>query len=146
MIHSLAQRSEAPRALAVLSAGGVPWLAVLASVLFGFAAAVLELLYPGKVLDVLLNIVGAICLLVWTISLLSQLILRARADRAGTPLPFRMRGYPVLTLVGLAVLALIFVLLVATPATRMQFVSMVVLAGVIAALNKAVRSLRRTRA
>jgi AAT family amino acid transporter len=57
-----------------------------------------------------------------------------------------MRGYPVLTLVGLAVLALIFVLLVATPATRMQFVSMVVLAGVIAALNKAVRSLRRARA
>ncbi len=145
MIHSLAQRREAPRPLAVLSAGGVPWLAVLASVLFGFAAAVLELLYPGKVLDVLLNIVGAICLLVWTISLLSQLILRARADRAGTPLPFRMRGYPVLTLVGLAVLGLIFVLLVATPSTRMQFVSMVVLTGVIAALSKTARSLRGTR-
>ncbi|MFT4248937.1 MAG: amino acid permease [Pseudomonas sp.] len=143
MIFSLAQRREAPGALARTNRHGVPVPAVLASVLFGFVAAVLELVYPNKVLDVLLNIVGATCLLVWTISLLSQLVLRARADRAGTPLPFRMRGYPVLTLLGLAVLTLIFVLLVATPDTRMQFVSMTALALAIAVASEVARRLRR---
>ncbi|MEE7548754.1 amino acid permease, partial [Xanthomonas sp. Kuri4-1] len=105
MIYSLGQRGEAPRALGRANGRRVPVLAVLASVLFGFVAAVLELLYPHRVLPVLLNIVGATCLLVWTISLLSQLILRRRADRAGTPLPFRMRGFPGLTLLALAILA-----------------------------------------
>lgn len=146
MIHSLAQRGEAPRPLAAVSTNGVPWLAVIASVLFGFVAAVLELIYPNRVLNVLLNIVGATCLLVWTISLLSQLILRARAGRAGTPLPFRMRGYPVLTLLGLAVLGVIFVLLVMTPGTRMQFVSMAILTAVIAVISETARRVRRARA
>lgn len=142
MIFSLARRQEAPGVLGQANRCGVPVPAVLASVLFGFVAAVLELVYPNKVLNVLLNIVGATCLLVWTISLLSQLVLRARADRAGTPLPFRMRGYPVLTLVGLAVLALIFVLLVSTPDTRMQFVSMAALAAAIAVVSEVARRLR----
>ncbi|WP_295919165.1 amino acid permease, partial [uncultured Xanthomonas sp.] len=142
MIFSLAQRGEAPRALAASSRQQVPWLAVLASVLFGFVAAVLELLYPNRVLPVLLNIVGATCLLVWTISLLSQLILRARADRAGTRLPFRMRGYPVLTVLALAILALIFGLLVASPDTRTQFLSMAALTAVIAVVSGVARRLR----
>ena len=120
----------------------VPWLAVLASVLFGFAAAALELVFPNKVLPALLNIVGATCLMVWTISLLSQLVLRARADRAGTPLPFRMAGYPWLTLLGLAVLAVIYVLIVLSADTRMQLVSMLALTLVIAAVNAASRKLR----
>ncbi len=142
MIYSLAQRGEAPRVLGTTSGNRVPLLAVLASVLFGFVAAVLELIYPNRVLNVLLNIVGATCLLVWTISLLSQLILRTRADRAGTPLPFRMRGFPVLTVFGLAVLGLIFVLLVATPDTRMQFVSMAALTAAIALVSETARRLR----
>ncbi|NEL27881.1 MAG: amino acid transporter, partial [Xanthomonas perforans] len=66
MIFSLAQRGEAPRLLGRTSGEQVPLVAVIASVLFGFAAAALELLYPNKVLPMLLNIVGATCLLVWT--------------------------------------------------------------------------------
>jgi len=142
MIFSLAQRGEAPRALAATNGRQVPLLAVLASVLFGFVAAVLELLYPNRVLPVLLNIVGPTCLLVWTISLLSQLILRTRADRAGIRLPFRMRGFPVLTLLALAILALIFGLLVASPDTRAQFLSMAALTAAIALISGMARRLR----
>jgi len=146
MIFSLAQRGEAPRVLAFTNGQQVPLLAVLSSVLFGFVAAVLELLYPNRVLPTLLNIVGATCLLVWTISLLSQLILRARADRAGTRLPFRMRGYPVLTVLALAILAVIFGLLVASPDTRAQFLSMAALTAAIALISGVARRLRAQRA
>jgi AAT family amino acid transporter len=120
----------------------VPVLAVLASVLFGFAATVMELLFPDKVLPVLLNIVGSTCLLVWTLSLLSQLVLRRRADRAGVSLPFRMAAFPWLTGLALAILALIFALLLYGDQTRLQFLSMVVLTLFIAGCSATARRLR----
>ena len=142
MIHSLAARGEAPRWLARTSGHQVPVFAVLASVLVGFAATVAELLYPDKVLPVLLNVVGSTCLLVWTLTLVSQLILRRRAERLGTPLPFRMAGFPYLTVLALAILALIFVLLLSAPETRVQFLSMAALTAGIAVISALTRRLR----
>lgn len=143
MMYSLAQRQEAPAVLGWADPRQVPIIAVLASVLFGFAATVMELLFPDRVLPVLLNIVGSTCLLVWTISLLSQLILRHRANRDGTRLPFRMAGYPYLTMIGLGVLALIFGLLLSESHTRLQFLSMAALTAVIAISSEIARRVRR---
>ncbi len=143
MMYSLAQRQEAPAVLGWADPRQVPIIAVLASVLFGFAATVMELLFPDRVLPVLLNIVGSTCLLVWTISLLSQLILRHRANRDGTRLPFRMAGYPYLTVIGLGVLALIFGLLLSESHTRLQFLSMAALTAVIAISSEIARRVRR---
>lgn len=132
MLASLARRGEAPGRLGRIGVSGVPRAAVLSSVAFGFIAAALEGVFPGQVLPVLLNAVGATCLLVWTISLLSQWVLRRRAQRCGTPLPFRMAGFPWLTGLGLAGLAGIFVLLLGSPQSRPQFLSMAALTVVIA--------------
>ena len=139
MMYSLAQRREAPAVLGWTDPRQVPVIAVLASVLFGFVAAGLELLFPERVLPTLLNIVGSTCLLVWTIALLSQWVLRRRADRAGIRLPFRMSGFPVLTVLALAIVALIFVLLLAGAQTRVQFLSMVALTLVIATASAVAR-------
>lgn len=146
MIFSLAQRGEAPRPLAHLDRRQVPVVAVLASVAFGFFTTVLELLYPSKVLPALLNTVGATCMLVWLISLLSQLILRRRADQAGTPLPFRMRAFPYLTWFGLILLGAIFVLALCTEGPRVQLLSTVALTLGIAACSETARRLRGRRA
>ncbi|WP_354518931.1 amino acid permease [Lysobacter enzymogenes] len=142
MIYSLAQRQEAPRMLARLSRSQVPVAAVLASVAFGFIATALELLYPDKVLPALLNVVGSTCLLVWTLSLLSQLILRRRADRAGTVLPFKMWAFPYVTYLGLGILALVFVLALMTPGPRVQLLSTVGLTLCIAAVSEIARRMR----
>ncbi|MEH6414062.1 amino acid permease [Pseudomonas sp. CGJS7] len=142
MIYSLAQRQEAPRFLAHLSGNQVPVAAVLASVAFGFIATALELLYPDKVLPALLNAVGSTCLLVWTLSLLSQLILRRRADRDGTPLPFKMWAFPYVTYFGLAILAMVFVLALMTEGPRAQLLSTVALTLCIAAISEVARRMR----
>ena len=132
MIQSLGQRGEAPALLGRTDRRTVPVAAVLASVLFGFVAAGLELLFPERVLPTLLNIVGSTCLLVWTLALLSQLVLRRRAERTGARLPFLMSGYPVLTLLALAIVGVVFVLLLAGAETRVQFLSMAALTALIA--------------
>jgi len=143
MIWSLGRRGDAPAVLGRSDRRNVPIAAVVASVSFGFAAAALELAFPQRVLPVLLNIVGATCLLVWTLALVSQFILRRRANRANAPLPFRMRAFPVPTLAALAVLAVIFAMLVASPDTRAQFLSMAALTLAIAGLNALAQRLRR---
>ncbi|NVM98611.1 amino acid permease [Arthrobacter sp. SDTb3-6] len=122
MVYSLAERGEAPRFFARTSARRVPLAAVAVSVAFGFAAVVLELLFPGRVLDALLNLVGSTCLIVWGTALVSQLVLRRRADRDGTALPLRMKGFPVLTGIGLALLAAIFAVGFFGAQSRMQLI------------------------
>jgi AAT family amino acid transporter len=143
MIYSLAERGEAPRVLSGVNRRQVPVAAVLSSVAFGFFATVLELRYPNKVLPALLNLVGSTCLLVWLMSLLSQLILRRRADRAGTPLPFRMWAFPYSTWLGLAMLAAIFALALRTEGPRVQLLSTVALTLGIALCSEAARRLRK---
>ena len=69
-------------------------IAVGVSVAFGFIATVLELLFPGRILPALFQLVGSTCLVVWGSALVSQLILRRRADRDGTHLALRMKGFP----------------------------------------------------
>ncbi|WP_284984642.1 amino acid permease [Arthrobacter sp. efr-133-TYG-118] len=109
MVFSLSERGEAPAFLSRLRGAQVPMAAVGVSVAFGFIATILELLFPDHVLPALLNLVGSTCLVVWGTALVSQFILRRRSDREGTELPLRMKGFPFLTVFGLALLALIFV-------------------------------------
>ncbi len=135
MIYSLSERREAPRVFSGTSKRFVPVAAVLISVSFGFVTVVWELLYPDTVLKVLLNLVGSTCLIIWGSALLSQLILRRRADREGTELPLRMRAFPWLTIAGLVLLLAIFVVGFSEPSGRTQLFSTFSMVAVIALLS-----------
>lgn len=133
MIYSLSGRGEAPRFLSKLNKARVPMVAVGMSVAFGFIAAVLELLFPEQILPALFQLVGSTCLMVWGSALVSQLILRRRADRDGTELPLRMKGFPGLTIFGLVLLALIFAVGFSNADSSRQLVSTIILIAAIAA-------------
>lgn len=120
MLYSLARRGSAPRAFADVSDRGVPRTAVVASVVFGFVAVALNYLWPETVLLWMLNTVGATCLVVWGLALVSQIVLRRRADRDGTELPLRMWAFPWLSWLALAVLAGIVLLGLLDDAVRGQ--------------------------
>ena len=133
MAYSLSERAEAPRFLSRLSRASVPALAVGVSVAFGFAATVLELLFPERILPALFQLVGSTCLVVWGTALVSQLILRRRADRDGIALPLRMKGYPGLTILGLVLLGLIFAVGFSAESSRAQLLSTFALVACLAA-------------
>ncbi|UWX96171.1 amino acid permease [Arthrobacter zhaoxinii] len=134
MIYSLAERGRAPGALGRLGSGGVPRRAVLASVVFGFIAVVLNYLYPDTVLMILLNTVGSTCLVVWGISIVSQIILRRRAEAAGVELTFKMWAFPWLSYFALALLAGIVVLGFFDPDVRVQLLATAALSTVLVLL------------
>lgn len=141
MIFSLSARGEAPRAITRLTRDGVPAFAVIVSSVFGFAAVVLNFLWPDTVFLFLLNAAGTAMLFVWTLVACSQLRLRGVIDRSGTN-TVRMWGHPYLTWVALAAMVGLLVAMVIGSDTRTQVVS----CGIVCLILLSVGLLRRRRA
>ncbi|MEU9989738.1 amino acid permease [Streptomyces sp. NPDC048045] len=121
--YSLVERGQGPKVLAKVS-GGVPRVAVLTSCVLGFVCVMLSYWRPDDIFKWLLNMIGAVILVVWIFIAVSQLLLRRRIERE-TPekLVVRMWAFPVLTWVALAGMAAIFVLMAREPDTRVQLCS-----------------------
>ncbi|MFJ3338982.1 amino acid permease [Streptomyces sp. NPDC086766] len=135
--YSLVRRGQGPRALARVS-GGAPRIAVLVSCVFGFACVLLSYWRPDDVFPWLLNMIGAVILVVWIFIAVSQLRLRRRLERESPEkLVVRMWGFPWLTWVALAGMAAIFVLMARQPDTRVQLYSTGVMTLVLAAIGYA---------
>jgi L-asparagine transporter-like permease len=121
--YSLVERGQGPKVLALVSAG-VPRLAVLASSVFGFLCVLLSYWRPDDVFSWLLNMIGAVILVVWIFIAVSQLRLRRVLEReAPEKLVVRMWAFPWLTWVALAGMACVFVLMAREPGTRVQLYS-----------------------
>ncbi|MFF5859088.1 amino acid permease [Streptomyces sp. NPDC012751] len=120
---SLVERGQGPKALARLS-GGVPRIAVLTSCVLGFLCVLLSYWRPDDVFKWLLNMIGAVILVVWIFIAVSQLLLRRRIEReAPERLVVRMWAFPWLTWIALAGMVAIFVLMAREPDTRLQLYS-----------------------
>ncbi|MDT0569909.1 amino acid permease [Streptomyces sp. DSM 3412] len=118
--YSLVARGLGPKVIGRVS-GGVPRIAVLASSVFGFLCVLLSYWRPDDVFPWLLNMIGAVVLVVWILIAVSQLLLRRRIEReAPERLVVRMWAFPWLTWVALAGMAAVFVLMAREPGTRTQ--------------------------
>jgi len=144
--YSLVARGQGPKALGRVS-GGVPRVAVLASSVFGFGCVVLSYWRPDDVFSWLLNMIGAVILIVWIFIAVSQLRLRGRLEReAPEKLAVRMWAFPVLTWVALAGMAAVFVLMAREPDTRVQLYSTGGMTAVLAATGYGWQRARAARA
>ncbi|MFF7543208.1 amino acid permease [Streptomyces canus] len=118
--YSLVERGLGPRILGRVF-GGVPRMAVLASSVFGFVCVVLSYWRPDDVFSWLLNMIGAVILVVWAFIGVSQLRLRRALEReAPERLAVRTWAFPYLTWLALAGMATILVLMAREPDTRVQ--------------------------
>lgn len=120
MAYSLGERGLAPITVTRTSEAGVPYVAVLASVAFGFVTVGLNWAFPEVVLGALLNVVGSTVLVIWVATTLAQIILRSRADRAGEAMPMRMWGFPWLSWLCLALLVGVMTLAMLDAGARTQ--------------------------
>ncbi|MEU9609049.1 amino acid permease [Streptomyces sp. NPDC048057] len=117
---SLVARGQGPTFMGKTH-NGVPRTAVLASSVFGFGCVLLSYWRPDDVFMWLLNMVGAIILVVWIFIAVSQLVLRRRTEREDpSRLVVRMWLYPGLTWVALAGMLAVFVLMARDDGTRTQ--------------------------
>ncbi|MFJ2774954.1 amino acid permease [Streptomyces sp. NPDC087300] len=120
MACSLVSRGQGPAALG-RTTSGVPRRSVIASSAFGFLCVLLSYWRPDDIFQWLLNMIGAVILVVWAFTAVSQLILRRRTEQEEPEkLAVRMWAYPYLTWVALAGMAAVFVLMAIEPSTRSQ--------------------------
>ncbi|MGB6244682.1 amino acid permease [Gordonia sp. (in: high G+C Gram-positive bacteria)] len=145
MLFSLSVRGMAPTAAAQTRANGVPAPAVLASIVVGFLTVPATYLWGSQVLDRLLSVVGSTLLVTWLAIVCAQLVLRRRADRAGTHLPMRMWAYPYLSWLTLVALIAIVILGLTTDTVRNQVISTGVLVVVLWAIGSFIDRRRRDR-
>ncbi|WP_026919323.1 amino acid permease [Gordonia shandongensis] len=145
MLFSLADRRMAPSAARRKARNGVPVTAVLASIVVGFVSVPASYVWGTAVLERFLSMVGSTLLVTWLAITAAQIVLRRRADRAGTPLPLKMWGYPYLSWLTLVALAAIVVLALVTESVREQVVSTTVLVGVLWAIGTVIDRVRQRR-
>ncbi|CAL9414707.1 hypothetical protein SUDANB37_01743 [Streptomyces sp. enrichment culture] len=120
MACSLVARGQGPQGLGKIS-GGVPRIAVLTSSVFGFVCVLLSYWRPQDLFMWLLNMIGAIILVVWFFIAVSQLVLRRRTEKeAPEKLVVRMWLFPYLTWAALAGIAAVFILMARDAGTREQ--------------------------
>ncbi|WP_341941637.1 amino acid permease [Microbacterium sp. LWH10-1.2] len=143
MAYSLGERGLAPLVATRTSVKGVPYIAVLASVAFGFVTVALNWIYPDAVLPALLNVVGSTILVIWTATAVSQIILRRRADRDGEAMPMRMWGFPWLSWVCLVLLGVVIALAMIDGGARVQLLLTIGLTAVLLVVARLTRGVAR---
>ncbi|MGW1549069.1 amino acid permease [Streptomyces sp. NPDC002346] len=131
MACSLVARGQGPQRLGRITSG-VPRNAVLVSSVFGFLCVLLSYWRPDDVFPWLLNMIGAVILVVWIFIAASQLVLRTRLEReAPEKLVVRMWLFPVGTVLALLAMAGIFLLMLRQPETRDQLLATGLLTAVL---------------
>ncbi|MZD05553.1 amino acid permease [Streptomyces sp. SID5785] len=121
MAFSLGLRGDAPKAFARTTSRGVPRVAILGSVVFGFLAVWFNYQWPDTVFDFLLNSSGAVALFVWLVICFTQLkmrgiILREQPEK----LVVKMWLFPYLTWATIAAISFVLVYMLTDDAGREQ--------------------------
>jgi aromatic amino acid permease len=127
LLHSLALRGEAPKGLKALNGRKVPYAAILVSVVFGFVSVVLNAVWPNTVFLYLADAIGGVVLAVWAMITCTHLRMRRMLDRENRTRPLRIWGYPHLSWVALAVIAVVIVLLLVRGGTAVSMLCTLVL-------------------
>jgi L-asparagine transporter-like permease len=123
MMFSLSRAGQAPRALGTLTARGIPFNALLVSTSGIAVATVLSVVSPGRafLMMVAVSVFGA--MFTWMMIFVTHFFFRRARNREGAaPSPFRMRWFPVSTLLGAALMAALLLTTVFTDAFRMTLV------------------------
>lgn len=111
MLFSLGDRKNAPKAVRKLTGNGVPWVAVLASMVVGFLAVIGNYVLPDKIFAYLLATSGAVALFVYLAIAVSQFVLGRRMREEGETAPVRMWLFPYLTVAVMVAIVAVLVLM-----------------------------------
>ncbi|MFJ9179737.1 amino acid permease [Streptomyces sp. NPDC102360] len=121
MAFSLGQRGDAPKAFAKTTSRGVPRVAILGSVVFGFLAVWFNYQWPDTVFNFLLNSSGAVALFVWLVICFTQLKMRGMILRdQPEKLVVKMWLFPYLTWATIAAISFVLVYMLTDDAGREQ--------------------------
>ncbi|MGK5728053.1 amino acid permease [Streptomyces sp. URMC 124] len=132
MAFSLGQRGDAPKSFATVNKRGVPQVAILSSVVFGFVSVIFNYVWPDTVFKFLLNASGAVALFVWLVICFTQLKMRGIILREmPEKLTVKMWFFPYLTWATIGMITFVLGYMLYTGGDNRQTVLASCLVGVI---------------
>ncbi|WP_438484577.1 amino acid permease [Streptomyces sp. S186] len=144
MLFALTRNGDAPRGLTKVGASGVPRRALLAGTSAGYLSVLAAWLSPDVVFSFLINSYGAIALFVYLAIAVTQLRMRRRLEREEPArLTLRMWGFPWLSRLTVALMALVIGAMAVLPDSRAQFWLSLLTLGVVLAAYEIRRRVRR---
>ncbi|MYT34247.1 MULTISPECIES: amino acid permease [unclassified Streptomyces] len=144
MLFALTRNGDAPRGLTKVGASGVPRRALLAGTSVGYLSVLAAWLSPDVVFSFLINSYGAIALFVYLAIAVTQLRMRRRLERTEPArLTLRMWGFPWLSRLTVALMALVIGAMAVLPDSRAQFWLSLLTLGVVLAAYEIRRRVRR---
>jgi GABA permease len=136
MAFSLGKRGDAPGAFARVSKRGVPQVAILSSVVFGFVAVWFNYQWPDTVFAFLLNSSGAVALFVWLVICFTQLRMRGIILRESPEkLVVKMWLFPYLTWATIAMISFVLVYMLTDDAGRDQVLLSLLVAAIVIGIS-----------
>lgn len=115
MLHSLATKGQAPAAMGRLSASGVPVRGVLVTIFFLLLGVLMNYLVPERIFGMIMSILAFNTVWTWGTVLVAHWRFHRRQPE---PLAFRLRLWPLSSVLALAFLAFVLVMLGYSPDTR----------------------------
>ncbi|MER7662339.1 MULTISPECIES: amino acid permease [unclassified Streptomyces] len=135
MAFSLGRRGDAPKSFAKTNSRGVPKVAILSSVVFGFVAVFFNYQWPDTVFAFLLNSSGAVALFVWLVISVTQLRMRGIIERESPEkLVVKMWLFPGLTWATIGMISFVLVYMLFDDAGREQVLLSLLVAAVVIAI------------
>ncbi|MGV9673425.1 amino acid permease [Gordonia sp. NPDC003504] len=131
MLFSLGTRHDAPWAVRRLTGNGVPWVAVLLSMVVGFVAVIGNYVLPDKIFAWLLATSGAIALFVYLTIAASQLKLGRSLRLEGHRPPVTMWLFPYLTGAVMVFIVAILILMIFDDGQRQAILFSAISAAII---------------
>jgi len=123
MMFSLARAGHAPARFGQTNASGVPVAAILVSSLGAAVAMVINAFWPEQSFMWMMSIAMFGAMFAWFMVFVTHLAFRRRRDREGADrVPFRMWGFPWLTLLGATLMGAVLLTTLFTPAFRLTLV------------------------
>ncbi|MFE3771704.1 amino acid permease [Streptomyces sp. NPDC059122] len=145
MLFALTRNGDAPRGFTKVGASGVPRRALLAGTSVGYLSVIAAWISPDVVFTFLINSYGAIALFVYLAIAVAQLRMRRTLERdAPARLTLRMWGFPWLSRLTVALMALVIGAMAVLPDSRAQFWLSLLTLGVVLAAYEIRRRVRRT--
>lgn len=118
MLHGLAQKGQAPALFARTNRRGIPVTALLANAAITGVVVLLNYLFPGQLLLVLVAVILSSEIITWSSIAISHLRFRKAQDRTGETSAYRSPLYPYANYLCLAFFALLVVLMAMLPDFR----------------------------
>ena len=118
LLYGMAQEGNAPKSLAEVNKRGVPVKAIVYPGIVTAFCVVLNYVAPAGVIELLISLITAALVIIWTIIIISHLNYRKLHDAKGTPRSFKAPLFPLTNYICLVAMVLVVVVMLLTPEAR----------------------------